>query len=325
MVGKPLKNHLWELRIRQIKARITKETCTVCCCSHKLWWIVFCFLRLPKNLYFWLCSQSELWAHDSPIQGGNHLGFIGDVFPNHANILGAQTPSICWLLVCFCSLRKENSSAISCSKAPCSAGLLSPDPGHPCCGSSQQDVLMPSDKFCAYPQNSATWSGKDRAFPTGCPRKPGKGGSSCLPLSQLCTGAPSALGAQPELTWSTQGLLNPKQTDPCTCWNLHEKKPGISLPGHRKSLLAPKGLWAAVRRRNFSWVHLVPFSIFNTRFSTKKHKKSFLTLHVSLTEGKPLVNFPQKTEILILLPEISNFVFLHKLRTRILSNSIQQE
>lgn len=260
----------------QIKAGITKETCSVCYSSRKLWWIVSCFLWLPKNSYFWLCTQSELWAHDSPIQGGNHLGFIGDVFPNHANILGAQTPSICWLLVCFCSLREENNSAISCSKAPCSAGVLSPDPGHPCCGSSQQDVLMPSDKFCAYPQNSATWSGEDRAFPPGCPQKPGKEGAlPACPFPSPAQGLSGHSEPSQTLTWANTRVVQSKQTDPCPCWNLHERNTGNSLPGHRKSLSPPKGSLAAILRKDISWVHLVPFSIFNTGFSAKKYKESF--------------------------------------------------
>jgi len=58
---------------------------------------------------------------------------------------------------------KKKNAAISCSKVPCSPGLLSPDPSHVCCGSSQQDVLMPSDKLCAYQQDSATLTSEDRA------------------------------------------------------------------------------------------------------------------------------------------------------------------
>lgn len=79
-------------------------------------------------------------------------------------------------------------------------------------------------------------------FPQGAPKSLGKGAPPACPFPSSAQGLPLCSEPSQTLTWSAQGLVNPKQTDPCTCWNLHEeKKPRISLPGHSKSLSAPKG------------------------------------------------------------------------------------
>lgn len=74
--------------------------------------------------------------------------FVDVLFPNNKIILLAQTLFSAQPGFLFSSAiekKKKTHTAVSCSKVCCSPRLLSPDPSYPCCESSQQEVLVPSD------------------------------------------------------------------------------------------------------------------------------------------------------------------------------------
>lgn len=207
--GKPLTTSLC---IWWIRARIT-EVCIVRHSSCKLRWIVSCFLWLPRNPYFEL-AHSQIWEHDSPIQGGNHLNFTGDVLLNNKITLGAQILPFQHILAS--SLLSIELKITLTSLALKFLVLLPPDPRHPCCGSSQQDVLIPSDKLYAYQQDSVTLTSEDRApvpFLQSGPKCLGKV-SSCLPLPWHCVrtpfGLPTRLALSPDKrSLGQEGLSQP--------------------------------------------------------------------------------------------------------------------
>lgn len=65
-------------------------------------------------------------------------------------------------------------------------------------------------------------------FPQGGPKCLGKGALAACPFPSTAQGLPLHPKPSHTLTWPsqaepTQGLLNRKPTDPCTCWNLHER------------------------------------------------------------------------------------------------------
>lgn len=159
--------------------------CIVRYSSSKLWWIAPCFLCLPRKFYFWLCSHSELRAHDSLIQGGSHLNVIVDVlFPNNEILLLVQT-------VCFqCSLASHFLLPLrkKCCHLSLKSSLFFSSPSS---WPSTPAVIIRS-RMCWYHLtrfmliNKTQWPWLVRTdlqcLSRKCPQMPRKGASSCRPL-----------------------------------------------------------------------------------------------------------------------------------------------